>query len=115
MTRKGNHPMKYTYSQAAPTHSETAERLVRLRSEFIALHHKQNEDRMTDQDDARAADLRDQISVLTAHMGRLERFEAPPGAATIMAFSNGLVTVGTARLVCRCARLAGSVDSTPVV
>jgi hypothetical protein len=62
--------------QAAPTYSEVVSRLAVLRAEFIQLHHKQMADRMTDRDDARAADLRDQISVLTAHMGRLERFEA---------------------------------------
>jgi phage replication-related protein YjqB (UPF0714/DUF867 family) len=60
----------------AHTHSEAAARLVRLRAEFAALHKKQNQDAMTDRDVARAEDLRDEISVLAAHAGRLESLEA---------------------------------------
>lgn len=64
----------------APTYSQAAAKLERLRIEFVALHQKQNQydadDAMTNADYARATELRAEISVLKAHMGRLERFEA---------------------------------------
>lgn len=58
----------------SPTKTQAVARLERLRAEFMALHEKQNRDAMSNGDDARAADVRDEISVLSAHVARLNRF-----------------------------------------
>ncbi len=61
--------MDYTYPQAL-------QRLERLRNEFAELRAANLDGGLSDHDAARAVDLRAEISVLSAHAKRLERFEA---------------------------------------
>lgn len=58
-------PMDYRQASA---------RLELLRSQFAELR-AENMDGLSDRDTERAVDLRAEISVLSAHVGRLERFE----------------------------------------
>jgi hypothetical protein len=58
------------------TLAQAQARLAGLRGEFMALRKLQNRDRMSGGDVARAGELRDEISVLKAHVARLETFEA---------------------------------------
>ncbi len=57
------------------TKFEAEQKLERLRAEFVELHRKANEDRMTGLDQQRASVVRDEITVLKNHVARLEAFE----------------------------------------
>ena len=57
------------------TRIQAEARLERLRAEFMALHEKVNRDiDMTNGDEQRAWQLRDEIEILKAHLARLDRF-----------------------------------------
>jgi len=60
----------------APTYSQAAARLARLRGQFAELRAANLDGGLSDSDAELAVDLRAEITVLAGHLGRLDRVEA---------------------------------------